>query len=79
MENKIRFTTIINPDLLTKIKLISYFTNTTISNLVEDSLSNYLNDFENQNNLKIQDLISIKDKFDQVEPEIEKDSKSPTK
>jgi len=73
-EQKLRFTTIIQPDLLSKIKLISYFTNSTISQIVEDSLSNYLTEFESHNKIKINDLIKVKDKFTQNE-EIEPDSK----
>lgn len=62
-EIKMRFTTIISPSILTKIKLISYFTNKTISLVVEDSLNNYLLDFEKQNNIQINDLMRMKDKF----------------
>ena len=66
-----RFTTIISPSILTKIKLISYFTNSTISLVVEDSLNNYLLDFEKQNNIQINDLMRIKDKFNNDESIIE--------
>jgi hypothetical protein len=62
-EIKMRFTTLITPTILTKIKLISYFTNSTISNLVEDSIINYLNVFETQNNIQINDLMKMKDRF----------------
>jgi hypothetical protein len=70
-ETKMRFTTIISPSILTKIKLISYFTNSTISLVVEDSLNNYLLDFEKQNNIQINDLMRIKDKFNNDELIIE--------
>ena len=70
-EIKMRFTTIISPSILTKIKLISYFTNSTISLVVEDSLNNYLLDFEKQNNIQINDLMRIKDKFNNDESIIE--------
>ena len=70
-ETKMRFTTIISPYILTKIKLISYFTNSTISLVVEDSLNNYLLDFEKQNNIQINDLMRIKDKFNNDESIIE--------
>jgi len=63
-----RFTTLITPTILTKIKLISYFTNSTISNLVEDSLINYLNVFETQNNIHINDLMKMKDRFNNDNP-----------
>jgi len=80
-EIKMRFTTLITPTILTKIKLISYFTNSTISNLVEDSLINYLNVFETQNNIQINDLMKMKDRFNNDNEidieitEIEDDSK----
>jgi len=67
-EIKMRFTTLITPTILTKIKLISYFTNSTISNLVEDSLINYLNVFETQNNIQINDLMKMKDRFNNDNP-----------
>ena len=70
-EIKMRFTTIISPSILTKIKLITYFTNSTISLVVEDSLNNYLLDFEKQNNIQINDLMRIKDKFNNDESIIE--------
>lgn len=70
-EIKMRFTTIISPSILTKIKLISYFTNSTISLVVEDSLNNYLLDFEKQNNIQINDLMRMKDKFNNDESIIE--------
>lgn len=70
-EIKMRFTTIISPSILTKIKLISYFTNSTISLVVEDSLNNYLFDFEKQNNIQINDLMRMKDKFNDDDPIVE--------
>jgi hypothetical protein len=70
-EIKMRFTTIISPSILTKIKLISYFTNSTISLVVEDSLNNYLLDFETQNNIQINDLMRMKDKFNNDDSIIE--------
>lgn len=70
-EIKMRFTTIISPSILTKIKLISYFTNSTISLVVEDSLNNYLFDFEKQNNIQINDLMRMKEKFNDDDPIVE--------
>ena len=49
-----RFTTLINPNLLSKIKLISYFTNKTLSQSINDSISLYVKDFESKNDTKIQ-------------------------
>ena len=60
---KIRFTTLVNPTSLTKIKLISYFTNTTFSEIIDESFEYYILNFESTNNLSINDLISLKDKF----------------
>lgn len=60
---KIRFTTLVNPTSLTKIKLISYFTNTTFSEIVDESFEYYILNFESTNKLSINDLISLKDKF----------------
>mgnify|MGYP003870958717 FL=1 len=55
-----RFTTLINPNLLSKIKLISYFTNKTLSQSINDSISLYVKDFESKNDTKIQSIINLK-------------------
>ena len=55
-----RFTTLINPNLLSKIKLISYFTNKTLSQSINDSISLYIKDFESKNDTKIQSIINLK-------------------
>jgi hypothetical protein len=60
---KIRFTTLVNPNSLTKIKLISYFTNCTFSNIVDESLDQFIKQFEKTNKISIDDLMSLKDKF----------------
>jgi hypothetical protein len=60
---KIRFTTLVNPNSLTKIKLISYFTNSTFSLLVDESFEQFIKQFEKNNNISIEDLMSLKDKF----------------
>ena len=39
INQKVRFTTLVNPESLTKIKLISYFTNSTISIIVDESFN----------------------------------------
>ncbi len=60
---KIRFTTLVNPNSLTKIKLISYFTNSTFSLLVDESFEQFIKQFEKNNKISIEDLMSLKDKF----------------
>lgn len=55
-----RFTTLINPNLLSQIKLISYFTNKTLSQSINDSISLYIKDFESKNDTKIQSIINLK-------------------
>lgn len=55
-----RFTTLINPNLLSKIKLISYFTNNTLSQTINDSILLYIKDFESKNNTEIQSIINLK-------------------
>jgi len=55
-----RFTTLINPNLLSQIKLISYFTNKTLSQSINDSISLYIKDFEKNNNTEIQSIINLK-------------------
>ena len=55
-----RFTTLINPNLLSQIKLISYFTNKTLSQSINDSISLYIKDFEKNNDTKLQSIINLK-------------------
>ena len=58
-----RFTTLIQPKLLTQIKLISYFTNKKLNESINKSISNYINDFEKSSNTSIQSLIDLQSKF----------------
>ena len=58
-----RFTTLIQPKLLTQIKLISYFTNKKLNESINQSISNYINDFEKSSNTSIQSLIDLQSKF----------------
>ena len=48
-----RFTTLINPTLLSNIKLVSYFTNQKLYEVINDSLKLYIEDFEIKYNTKI--------------------------
>jgi len=57
---KKRFTTLINPNLLSQIKLVSYFTNNTLSNTINESIKLYIKDFESKNNTQIQSIINLK-------------------
>ena len=60
---KKRFTTLIDDNLLSQIKLISYFTNKKLNETINDSLQHYISHFENYNNTKISDIISLQTKF----------------
>lgn len=57
---KKRFTTLINPNLLSQIKLVSYFTNNTLSDTINESIKLYIKDFESKNNTQIQSIINLK-------------------
>lgn len=57
-QNK-RFTTTINPQLLSQIKLISYFTNQTLSQSINQSIQLFITNFETQNNTSIQSIINL--------------------
>ena len=54
-----RFTTLINPTLLSNIKLVSYFTNQKLYEVINDSLKLYIEDFEIKYNTKIDTIISL--------------------
>jgi hypothetical protein len=58
-EGKIRFTTLINPNYLTQIKLVSYLTNKKLFECINDSINLYVKDFELTNNTSIQNIINL--------------------
>lgn len=58
-DEKIRFTTLINPNYLTQIKLISYLTNKKLFECINDSINLYVKDFELTNNTSIQNIINL--------------------
>ena len=60
-----RFTTLINPTLLSNIKLVSYFTNQKLYEVINDSLKLYIEDFEIKYNTKIDTIISLQNSFNQ--------------
>ena len=68
-ENKVekvelnRFTTLINPQLLSNIKLISYFTNQKLYEVINDSLELMIEDFEIKYNTKISTIINLQNNF----------------
>ena len=59
IDNKIRFTFLINPKLLSQIKLISYISNQKLYETINDSISQYINNYNETNNTKIQDIINL--------------------
>ena len=67
-----RFTTLINPLLLSNIKLVSYFTNKKLYEVINDSLKLYIEDFEIKYNTKIDSIIQLQNSFNQ---KVEKESK----
>ena len=67
-----RFTTLINPTLLSNIKLVSYFTNQKLYEVINDSLKLYIEDFEIKYNTKNDTNISHQNTFNQ---NIEKENK----
>ena len=58
-----RFTTLINPQLLSNIKLVSYFTNKKLYEVINDSLLLYIEDFEIKHNTKIDTIINLQNSF----------------
>ena len=60
-----RFTTLINPTLLSNIKLVSYFTNQKLYEVINDSLKLYIEDFEIKYNTKNDTIISLQNSFNQ--------------
>ena len=58
-----RFTTLIQPQLLSNIKLISYFTNQKLYEVINDSLELMIEDFEIKYNTKISSIINLQNSF----------------
>ena len=66
-----RFTTLINPLLLSNIKLVSYFTNKKLYEVINESLSLYIEDFEVRYNTKISSIIDLQTNLiENIEKEI---------
>ena len=59
-----RFTTLVNPTVLSHIKLISYFTNQKLYEVIEKSLTDYISTFEIQNKTSISSIINFQQKFE---------------
>jgi hypothetical protein len=55
----IRFTTLINPTLLSQIKFVSYLTNQKLYECINKSLELMIKDFEQNHQTKINTLINL--------------------
>jgi len=73
-----RFTTLINPKVLSNIKLISYFTNQKLYEVIDKSLIDFVTDFETKNNTSIQSIINLQTKFSQPISQPISNSDNPT-
>ena len=62
-----RFTTLIQPNLLSKLKLISYFSNKKLNECVNESISEYIKQFETKSNTKIDKLIDFQTNFQMLD------------
>jgi hypothetical protein len=65
-----RFTTLIQPDLLSRIKLISYFSNKKLNECINESLQEYISNFEKKSNTSIQSIIDFQSNFQDLETKI---------
>ena len=63
---KKRFTTLIDEELLSQIKLISYFTNQKLNECINSSLQHYIIDFETKNNTTLNSIIDLQNNFTQL-------------
>ena len=72
---KKRFTTLIDDNLLSQIKLISYFSNKKLNETINESLQHYITHFENYNDTKISDIISFQSKFKQIDTNVKVENK----
>ncbi len=56
---KVRFTTLVNPESLTKIKLISYLSNRKLFECIDEAIILYINEYEMTNNTSLSNIINI--------------------
>ena len=72
-----RFTTLVNPTILSKIKLISYFTNQKLYEVINSSLKEHISTFEIKNKTSISSIIDFQQKFskDSIKNNLPKDEK----
>ena len=72
-----RFTTLVNPTILSHIKLISYFTNQKLYEVINSSLEEHISNFEIKNKTSISSIIDFQHKFskDSVKNNLPKDDK----
>ena len=57
--DKKRFTFLIESNILSQIKLISFLTNPTLSNTINESIMLFIKDFELKNNTQINDIMDF--------------------
>ena len=66
-----RFTTLMNPQILSNIKLLSYFTNKKLYEVINESCDEFVSKFEKENNTSIKTLINLQHKFSNSEEVID--------
>ena len=69
----IRFTTLVDPTLLSQLKLISYFTNKKLDESINNSMKLAIEGFEKTFNTKIDSLINLQNQ----NPQPKTDSSTP--
>jgi hypothetical protein len=72
-----RFTTLVNPTILSHIKLISYFTNQKLYEVINSSLEEYISKFEIKNKTSISSIIDFQHNFskDSIKDNLPKENK----
>tara|TARA_B110000211_G_C14001505_1_gene518687 strand:+ start:683 stop:955 length:273 start_codon:yes stop_codon:yes gene_type:complete len=72
-----RFTTLVNPTILSHIKLISYFTNQKLYEVINSSLEEYISKFEIKNKTSISSIIDFQHNFskDSIKDNLPKEDK----
>lgn len=72
-----RFTTLVNPTILSHIKLISYFTNQKLYEVINSSLEEHISKFEIKNKTSISSIIDFQHNFskDSIKDNLPKEDK----
>ena len=72
----LRFTTLIHPTILSNIKLVSYFSNKKLYEVINESLELFIKDFEVRYDTKIDTIINLQTKLTEKVEKVDKEEEN---